>query len=360
MSSPSPRTRPARIASRISGVTYLPKVSFTISRSRRPCSMRLKPSATAPISSVLTTGAWPSRWPRSTSAIAASTCRERYRHAVGDEHGQADRGDDPGPDQEEDGQPQVVHDDRGGDRVGAHQGHRARVGQHAEDRERNQADQQEDREEPDAHREPGHALDRAQLARGEELGQAPPPLMLAREEDEGDGRAARDHGVAEDLAQRLIRTEHAGQDGPENAPDEAGHGPAEEAEPGEEVRKHERPTAHQIRLGGRQRGQLRDAVEWPGPGAAEPDPGPDDQGEDDDRDDDVHPADRRQDRAGVVHHPEVDEGDDRPQEVADGGDPPQRELWRTGLAHAVIVPGGSSSAWLGEGGLLLTAPRGPG
>ena len=35
--------------------------------------MRLKPSATAPISSVLTTGARPSRRPRSTSAIAAST-----------------------------------------------------------------------------------------------------------------------------------------------------------------------------------------------------------------------------------------------------------------------------------------------
>ncbi len=75
MSWPSPRTRPARIASRISGVTYLPKVSFTISRSRRPCSMRLKPSATAPISSVLTTGARPSSRPCSTSAIAASTYR---------------------------------------------------------------------------------------------------------------------------------------------------------------------------------------------------------------------------------------------------------------------------------------------
>ena len=75
MSWPSPRERPARIASRISGVTYLPNVSFTISRSRSPCSMRLKPSATAPISSVLTTVARPSSRPCSTSAIAASTSR---------------------------------------------------------------------------------------------------------------------------------------------------------------------------------------------------------------------------------------------------------------------------------------------
>ena len=37
--------------------------------------MRLKPSATAPISSVLTTGARPSSRPCSTSAIAASTSR---------------------------------------------------------------------------------------------------------------------------------------------------------------------------------------------------------------------------------------------------------------------------------------------
>ena len=72
-SSPSPLIRPARISSRISGVTYLPKVSLTRSRSRRPWSMRLKPSATAPISSVLTTGACPSSRPRSTSAIAVST-----------------------------------------------------------------------------------------------------------------------------------------------------------------------------------------------------------------------------------------------------------------------------------------------
>jgi len=48
----------------------LPKVSFRNSRSRSPCTIRLKPSATAPISSLVTTGQRVSRLPRSTFCMA--------------------------------------------------------------------------------------------------------------------------------------------------------------------------------------------------------------------------------------------------------------------------------------------------
>ncbi len=75
LSSPSPWSRPARISSRISGVTYRPNVSLTKSRSRRPASIRLKPSARRPISSLETTGARASRSPCSTRASIATEPR---------------------------------------------------------------------------------------------------------------------------------------------------------------------------------------------------------------------------------------------------------------------------------------------
>ena len=179
---------------------------------------------------------------------------ERRGHAVGREDGEADRGDDADSEQEEDRHLQAVHDHGGGDRVDADQGHRARVGQHAQHRERDHTDEQEDGEQPDAHRQPGHALHRAQVALREEMRQAPPPLMLGREEDEGGGHAARDDGVAEERAQRAIRREDPGQQRPDDSPDEAGQRPAEEAEPGEKVWKQQRPTAHQLGLRGREAG----------------------------------------------------------------------------------------------------------
>ncbi len=202
MSWPSPRTRPARIASRISGVTYLPKVSFTISRSRSPCSMRLKPSATAPISSVLTTGARPSSRPRSTSAIAASTCRSGAATLLAAKIDEPDGGRDPDADQEDDGHAQAVDDLARGRRVGALEPEGAHVGQNAEDRGRHHADQQEDGEQPRPDRQVGDARHRAEVSLRKEEREAAAPGVLAGEEDERGGHRARDHGQAEDLAHR--------------------------------------------------------------------------------------------------------------------------------------------------------------
>ena len=72
---PSRAMRPPRISSRISRVTYFPNVSLIRSRSRRPWSIRLKPSVTEPISSLVTTGQRRSRSPRATSPMARSSSR---------------------------------------------------------------------------------------------------------------------------------------------------------------------------------------------------------------------------------------------------------------------------------------------
>src|SRR4030095_14649176 len=298
VSSPSPRMRPARISSRISGVTYLPKVSLTISRSRSPCSIRFTPSAAAPISSVVTTGAWSSRWPRATRAMAASTSfsgaatllaakRERPIAAATPTPRRktmesrrpltisaAAQGPEPAPhpdpEEEDEGEPQAVDDLGRRGRVGAAQLEGLRVGQHAQHRERHDAGQQEDGQQPDPHRQPRDAGHGAQVALGKERGHRPPPVMLAGEEDEGDGHAARDDGGAEDQPEGAGGLEGARHQREGEPPGDTGQHPASEVEAGQEVREQQRAAPDERGLRGREHRQIGDAVERTRPGPAEP------------------------------------------------------------------------------------------
>ena len=77
-----------------------------------------------------------------------------------------------------------------------------------------------------AHRQAGRAADLGQAALGKEGGQASAPLPLDGEEDErGRGRAG-DDGDAEDRPERLGRLVDAGQQRPQDAPDQARESPA--------------------------------------------------------------------------------------------------------------------------------------
>ena len=138
--------------------------------------MRLKPSATAPISSVLTTGQWPSRWPRSTRAMAASTSFSGLATLLAAKRARPTATTTPTPTKNSTVERQAGHDPPGGGRVGVEQVEPPRVRHDAEHRERDHRGEQEDGEQPDAHRQAGHARHRAQVAFREEEQQPRPPM----------------------------------------------------------------------------------------------------------------------------------------------------------------------------------------
>src|SRR5215470_18581453 len=206
--SPSSEIRPPRISSRISRLTYLPNVSFRNSRSRRPPTIRLKPSATAPISSLVTTG---QRVSRSPCYVAHGGLQppERAGHAAGDVEREADRRQGAHRNNEHDENQDVLDNSRRRRRIDPRQRRGARVGEYSEERERDDAQHHEDHEQPDSHAQAQHAGDLTQSAAREEYRQHAPPLVLDREEDERGGHRAGHAGDAEDQSDRGRRGEEA-------------------------------------------------------------------------------------------------------------------------------------------------------
>src|SRR5262249_7553173 len=155
---------------------------------------------------------------------------------------------------------------------------------------------------------------------GKERGKPAPPAMLDGEEDEGAGHATGDDRIAEEGTQGAPRLERAGQERPEESPQDARQEPADRRDAGERVRQEQGPPANE--LAGR-RGKvapLRPVRERRRPAAAEDIADREQEAERDDRVDDLREADARNLARPVVDEAEVEEGDDAAEQVADPQD----------------------------------------
>ena len=220
---PSSATRPARISSRTSGQTYLPKISRHALALRSPWTIRLKPSATSPISSLRDHRAPGVSRPCSTSAMRAGQGAQRLRHAARHRDRQPHGGGDAHRHHEDDENETSSERARRAARPRP-RATRARIGHHPEHRHGQDADQEEDDEQPRAHgrrgapgtRE-GHPPERRREGRG---------AIAARRRGRRRTRPRAGHTVVPKIARRARASEGPPSSRADHPPDDTRERPA--------------------------------------------------------------------------------------------------------------------------------------
>ena len=281
---------------------------------------------------------------------------EGIGHAARREDRQPGGGHDPHAHDEGDDQPQLADEMEGCGGIDARERQGARVGDGAQDGERDDADQQEDDEEPHPDREADGAGNPADVAPREEVRHGPPPLMLRHEEDEGGGHAARHPRDAEHRSPCPLGREEARDHGPEHAPDDTRRDPGDKAHHREHGRKHERPLLRQPGLGFRQVGDdCLHLDEWGYP-LAHPHPGHGNEGGEAHHEIADLPQSEipRRARRGKIDDPEIEEGQEGADKVADDQDPRYSPPESVHFGHRTILARGVSPT----PAITMPAPRG--